>query len=356
MLLFDAHLDLAWNALEWNRDLMLSVEELNQFESNFKGIRPGAATVTWPALREGNIGMMTATCLPRRHCKDAELSHYQSRDAAFAVCRSHIEYYRSLASRGFLREITDVASLNEHVAAWETGLANGSTAELPLGYITSMEGSPGILSPEQIPEWYEFGLKILGPAHYGEAPYCFGTGSEGGLKPGGKELLQEMEKCGMLLDVTHLADQSFWEAMDVYSGPVLASHHNSRMLVAGDRQLDDRQIKAVAERGAVIGLSFDAWMIKPGWKIKVSDPATVSIEDAVKHTDYICQLLGSAKHCGIGSDLDGGFGKEQCPHDLNTIADLNKIAEILDRKGYSSEDIAGIMSGNFINFFRRAWA
>jgi membrane dipeptidase len=356
MLLFDAHLDLAWNALEWNRDLMLSVEELNQFESNFEGIRPGAATVTWPALRAGNIGMMIATCLPRRHCKDAELSHYQSRDAAYAVCRSHIDYYRSLAAQGYLREITDVASLNEHVAAWETGIANGSTAELPLGYITSMEGSPGILSPSQIPEWYEFGLKILGPAHYGEAPYCFGTGSEGGLKPGGKELLQEMEKCGMLLDVTHLADQSFWEALDVYSGPVLASHHNSRTLVAGDRQLDDAQIKAIAERGAVIGLSFDAWMIKPGWKIRVSDPATVSIEDAVAHTDYICQLLGSAKHCGIGSDLDGGFGKEQCPHDLETIADLNKIAEILDRKGYSAEDIAGIMSGNFINFFRRAWA
>ena len=257
-----------------------------------------------------------------------------------------------MVERGVLRQIPDKETLDRHVAEWEAD----TTGELPIGYILSMEGSPSILSPEQIPEWYQAGLRILGPAHYGPGPYCMGTGSEGGLTADGPALLKEMDKVGMLLDVTHLADESFWQALDVFQGPVLASHHNSRVLVPGDRQLDDNQIKALIERGAVIGASFDCWMIKPGWTIGVSDPKTVSLEDLVNHTDHICQLAGNAKHCGIGSDLDGGFGKEQTPHDLETIADLYKIAEILESRGYSQDDIDGIMSKNFVDFFRRAWS
>jgi membrane dipeptidase len=164
-----------------------------------------------------------------------------------------------------------------------------------------------------------------------------------------------MDKVGMLLDATHLADQSFWEALDIFTGPVLASHHNCRALVPGDRQLADEQIKALIAGGAVIGAAFDNWMIKPGWKIGVSDPKTVSMEDIANHTDHICQLAGNAKHCGLGTDLDGGFGKEQSPHDLDTIADLGKFASILERRGYSCDDIEGILWRNFVEFFRRAW-
>ena len=129
----------------------------------------------------------------------------------------------------------------------------------------------------------------------------------------------------MLLDATHLSDQSFWEALEVFEGPVLASHHNCRALVPGDRQLSDEQIQALVARGAVIGAAFDCWMIKPGWKKHVTDPKTVSMEDIANHTDHICQLAGNAKHCGLGTDLDGGFGKEQTPHDLDTIADLGPV-------------------------------
>ena len=123
----------------------------------------------------------------------------------------------------------------------------------------------------------------------------------------------------------------------------------------GDRQLADEQIKALIARGAVIGTSFDNWMIQPGWKIGVSDPSTVSMEDIANHTDHICQLAGNAKHCGLGTDLDGGFGKEQSPHDLDTIADLGQFASILERRGYTREDIEGILWRNFVEFFRRAW-
>jgi membrane dipeptidase len=350
-LIFDAHLDMAWNALEWNRNLELPVAELRAYEAQFDDIIPGEATVSWAELKRGRVGLVIATLLPRLKRKDRDRTHYQSREADYACAMGQLAYYRALVEKGVLREITNASELDAHVAAWE---ADTSGSE-PVGFIVSMEGSPPILSPSQIPHWYEAGLKILGPAHYGPSPYCYGTASEGGLKEEGAALLKEMEKAGMLLDVTHLADQSFWEALEVYGGPVLASHHNCRALVPGDRQLADEQIKALIERDAVIGLAFDCWMIKPGWKIGESDPQTVSLEDLVNHTDHICQLAGSAKHCGIGSDLDGGFGKEQTPHDLETIADLEKVAGILERRGYSTEDVEGIMYGNFVELFRRAW-
>ncbi len=352
MLIFDAHLDMAWNACEWNRDLMLPVSEIRQFEKHFEDINPGDCTVSWADLRRGSVGMTISTLLPRLHRKDKELTFFQSREAAYGSCHAQLAYYRAMTERGVLRQIADVESLDQHVAAWK---ANES-GELPIGYILSMEGSPSILSPAQIPEWYEAGLRILGPAHYGPGPYCCGTGSEGGLTADGPALLKEMDQVGMLLDVTHLADQSFWEALEIFEGPVLASHHNCRSLVPADRQLTDEQIKALGERGAVIGAAWDCWMIKPGWTIGVTSPETTSMSDIANHTDHICQLLGTTKHCGIGTDLDGGFGKEQTPHDLDTIADLHKFADILQRRGYSQDDINGIMCDNWINFFRRAWA
>jgi len=358
-LIFDAHLDMAWNALEWNRDLLKPAAEIREFESHFEGINPGPCTTSWVELRKGRVGLSICTLLPRLHRKDKPLSHYQSREADYGCAHGQLAYYRAMSLRGVLREIPDLAALNEHVAAWEAlvpKLQLGNEGELPLGYILSMEGSPPILNPDQIHEWYEAGLRILGPAHYGPSPYCYGTGSEGGLKEDGPALLRAMDAAGMLLDVTHLADQSFWEALDIFEGPVLASHHNCRALVPGDRQLTDEQIMALIARGAVIGASFDCWMIVPGWKIGVSDPSAVSLEDIANHTDHICQLAGNAKHCGIGSDLDGGFGKEQTPHDVDTIADLQKFADVLSRRGYSSDDIEGILYRNFVEFFRRAWS
>lgn len=352
MLIFDAHLDMAWNALEWNRNLELPVAQIREFEFQFleKGLYPGANTVSWPALQAGRVGITVSTLLPRLHRKPAVLSHYQSREAAYAACQGQLMYYRALVEKGVLREIPDSLTLQAHVRQWE----QDKTGQLPIGYILSMEGSPSILAPSQIPEWFAQGLRILGPSHYGVSPYTHGTGSEGGLLPDGPALLREMDDCGMLLDVTHLADQSFWEALEVFEGPVLASHHNCRSLVPADRQLADEQIKALIERGAVIGAALDAWMLTPGWVIGVTQPDKTTLENVVDHIDHICQLAGNAQHCGIGSDLDGGFGKEQSPRDLDTIADLQKIAGILARRGYCAEDVERIMYKNWVRFFTAA--
>ncbi|NOX53790.1 MAG: peptidase M19 [Planctomycetes bacterium] len=348
----DAHLDLAWNALDWNRDLMKPVAEIRRFERQFPDAVPGDCTVSWPELRRGRVGLIIATLLPRLHRKEKPRTFFQSLEAGYGACHGQLAYYRAMERRGVLRFLEDRDALQQHVRQW----LQPDVDDQPIGIILSMEGATAILEPEQVAEWYEAGLRIVGPAHYGPNQYCHGTGSEGGLTDEGRRLLQEMERAGVLLDMTHLADQSFWEALDLYGGPVLASHHNCRALVPGDRQLTDEQIKALAERGAVIGAALDCWMLKPGWQVGQSDPADVSLEDVVDHIDHICQLLGTAAHCGIGSDLDGGFGKEQTPHDLDTIADLVRIAEILDRRGYSHSDIDGILYRNWVEFFARAWA
>lgn len=356
MLIFDAHLDLAWNAVEWNRNLELPVQATREYEKHFTDIVPGDCTVSLPDLERGHIGIVIATLLPRMHRKDKELTFYRSRESAYAAAYGQLAYYRAMVAKGVMRELPDAEAVRSHVETWKAYDANPTGDAPPIGFILSMEGAPPILTPQQVPEWYAAGLRIVGPAHYGPNEYCHGTGSQGGLTEDGRELLRQMDAAGMLLDATHLADESFWEALDIFTGPVLASHHNSRTLVPGDRQLSDEQIKALIERGAVIGAAFDNWMLYPGWKKYVTSPNEVSLEHVADHIDHVCQLAGNCKHSGIGTDLDGGFGREQSPGDLDTIADVAKLVGIFEKRGYTAEDIASIMHGNFVRFFETAWS
>jgi membrane dipeptidase len=158
----------------------------------------------------------------------------------------------------------------------------------------------------------------------------------------------------MILDVTHLSDRSFYQALDLFDGPVLASHHNCRALVEGDRQLADRQIKLLVERGAVIGAALDAWMLYPGWQRGKTSPDVVGLEAVADHLDHVCEIAGGARHAAIGSDLDGGFGSEQTPRDLNSYRDLHKLESILEGRGYVPADIDAIFHGNWLRFFREA--
>lgn len=218
-----------------------------------------------------------------------------------------------------------------------------------------MEGADPIVSPQQVSEWWNDGLRVVGPVHYGISAYAHGTGSPGGLTPKGRDLLRAMQEVGMILDVTHLADGSFSEAVELFQGALLASHHNCRSLVPGDRQLSDEQIKLLIQRDSVIGAAFDAWMLYPGWLAGQTSNTVVSLEAVVDHIDHVCQLAGNARHSALGTDLDGGFGTEQSPHDLKTIADLQKIPGLLRKRGYRESDVEAIMHGNWCRFFREAW-
>jgi membrane dipeptidase len=234
--------------------------------------------------------------------------------------------------------------------AWGNWEANSSQTQPTLGFVISMESADPILHPEQLSEWHTAGVRIIGPAHYGPGRYAGGTGTELGFSAVGLELLEQMERLGVILDLTHLTDRGFWEACGHFNGTVLASHNNCRALVPHQRQFDDAQIKAIIERNGVIGVAFDSWMIRPDWK-----SPHVTIADVVDHIDHICQLAGNADHAAIGSDLDGGFGREQSPRDLDTIADLQTIPDLLCGRGYTEADIAKIMHGNWLRLLRKAW-
>ena len=355
-LIFDAHLDLAWNALDWNRDLKLTAAEIRKRERDqgMTGKGRGEGTVSFAELRRGGVGIFIATLLARllRANLMPAIQRYENMTAAYACAQGQMAYYRALEAEGYLRWITDWPSLRDHVRGWQE-----APEKQPLGFILSMEGADPVLSPGQVQEWYDAGLRIIGPAHYGPSPYALGHDMVGGLLPQGPALLKEMERVGMILDVTHLSDQCFYEALDIYGGPILASHHNCRALVNDVRQLTDDQIKRLIARNGVIGSALDTWMMVPGWVRGKSRPEEVGVklENMIDHIDRVCQLAGNARHAAIGTDLDGGFGREQSPMDLDTIADLQRLPELLKKRGYKDDAIAGIMHGNWLRFFREAW-
>ena len=271
-----------------------------------------------------------------------------------AQTQGQLAWYRAMEEARQMVAIVDRASLDRHVALW----TNDPPASAPIGYILSLEGADSILTPRHLERAHAQGLRAIGPAHYGPGRYAPGTHANGGLGPRGRELLAEMHRLNIILDATHLCDESFWEALQHYHGPVWASHQNCRKLVPGDRQFNDEQIKELIARGAVFGASLDAWMMVPGWEKGKTRPeqAGATLERAIDHMDHICQLAGNARHVGIGSDLDGGFGREQAPADMDTIADLTKLPGLLARRGYKAEDIAGVMHGNFLRFLREVLA
>ena len=350
MIVIDAHLDLAWNAIQWNRDLSATIPEMRTSEAGMPGPVFGQSTVSFPAMREGKVAISIATVLGRPRSDGVMLASYRTRESAYAAAHGQMAYYRAMERRGALRWIKDLPTLERHAAAWLHGGSNE-----PLGIVLSMEGADPILDPGQLGEWWDAGLRLIGLSHYGPGVYAGGTGSEGGLSDDGRKLLKEMRRLGMILDATHLTDLAFDEALDAFDGPVLASHHNCRSLVPRQRQLSDEHIQRLIERNAVIGAAFDAWMLDPAWVQGETEATVVNLETVVNHIDRVCQLAGNARHAAIGTDLDGGFGKPQCPADLDTIADLQRLPALLSKRGYSSADIKGIMYNNWLDLFRRAW-
>jgi membrane dipeptidase len=263
-------------------------------------------------------------------------------------------WYRAMEQRGEMVQMKTRGDLQRQVKLWNG--ASITESQLPIGYVLSLEGADSILSFQHLERSYEQGLRALGPAHYGPGLYAQGTDASGKFPARGRELLREMDRLGMILDVTHLTDEEFREALDLYQGPIWASHSDCRTLAPHQRQLSDEQIKALAQRGAVIGAALDAWMMVPDWVRQKTTPQAVglTLEKLVEHIDHVCQIAGNANHAGIGSDLDGGFGTEQTPMDLKTIANLARIPELLRARGYEEEDVSNIAHGNFFRFLNRA--
>lgn len=352
-LIIDAHLDLAMNALEWNRDLRMSVQEIREREMgmNDKPDR-GNGMVSLPELRKGKIGLVVATQIARFVEKGSTLPGWNSPHQAWAQTQAQLAWYKAMEDAGEMKQITNKTELESHIALWMNNAIDDNTK--PIGFILSLEGADSLIHLSYLEKAYSYGLRAIGPAHYGPGRYSPGTTAQGPLTNLGVQLLQEMDKLNMILDITHLTDEAFMQAMNLYKGAVWASHHNCRALVPHQRQLTDEQIKILIERNAVIGGVLDAWMLAPNWMRGVSTPQekNITLATLIHHYDHICQLAGNSLHIAIGSDLDGMFGTEQSPHDMNTIADLQHLELLLKQRGYSNKDIDNIFYNNWLRFLR----
>jgi membrane dipeptidase len=355
MFIIDAHLDLSMNAMEWNRDLRKTVHEIRDREKGMTD-KPdrGKGTVSLHALRTGNIGLVVATQIARYVAPGNPLPGWNSPEQAWAQTQAQLAWYKAMEDDGEMVQINNLVLLEKHLALW----SNDSVHEKkPIGYILSLEGADSLLTMGHLDKAYEYGLRALGPAHYGPGRYANGTDATGKMNANGLALLKKMEALNIILDATHLCDDAFWQAMDHFNGAVWASHNNCRALVNHNRQFSDEQIKTLIARNAIIGGALDAWMMVPDWRRGESTPEKMNcnLEKIIDHFDHICQIAGNVLHVGIGSDLDGAFGKEQSPYDIDTIADLNKISSLLKKRGYSDVDIQNIMHGNWIRFLRKTW-
>ncbi|MBB5647862.1 dipeptidase [Pedobacter cryoconitis] len=355
MFTIDAHLDLSMNALEWNRDLRLPIAAINEREKGLTDKPDRAkAVVSLPELRKGKIGLVVATQIARYVAPGNNLPGWHSPEQAWAQTQGQLAWYKAMEEAGEMVQINNLQTLEKHVQLWENDQPD---EQKPIGYILSLEGADSIVTIQHLERAHANGLRAVGPAHYGPGRYAQGTDATGFMGPKGHELLKEMERLNIILDATHLCDDSFWEALDHFNGHICASHNNCRALVNHNRQYSDGQIKALITRGAVIGLALDAWMMVPNWVRGQSTPRSMNcnLEVMVNHLDHICQIAGNTLHVGIGSDLDGAFGTEQCPYDVENIADLQKIPALLTKRGYTTEDIKNLMQGNWLRFLRKAW-
>ncbi len=355
MFIIDAHLDLSMNAMEWNRDLRRPIAEIRKTEEGMND-KPDRAkgTVALPELRNGNIGLVVATQIARYVAPGNPLPGWHSPEQAWAQTQAQLAWYKAMEEAGEMVQVKDSPGLENHLRVWQNETPSDTK---PVGYILSLEGADSLVTLDHLHRAHADGLRALGPAHYGPGRYANGTDATGKLTDDGKALLKEMEQLNIILDATHLCDDAFWDALELFNGTIWASHNNCRLLVDHNRQFSDDMIKALIEKKAVIGAALDAWMMVPGWQRGISDPKQMecNLEKMIDHMDHICQIAGNTSHIGIGTDLDGAFGKEQCPYDLETIADLQKIPSLLAKRGYSDTDCENILHANWLRVLRDAW-
>jgi membrane dipeptidase len=351
-LIVDAHEDIAWNWLEFGRDPRESALDTRTRESGTWVIGSvGQRTTGLPQWIEGRVGIIFATLfvMPRSHARTASLTQvYSTPQEAYQRAVEQMGKYHELAQGDAFRLITSRQALEEVLAAWSP-----EHSQLPpIGLVIAMEGADPIETPAQVAEWYASGLRIVGPA-WAATRYAGGTGEPGPLTELGRELLQVMSEAGLILDLSHSAEEAFLEAVDSYAGTLIASHSNPRAFLPTDRGLSDEMIRKLAGRDGVVGITPYNSYLMPDWE--VGDPRSlVTVETVVRAVDYVAQLLGDVEHVGIGSDFDGGFGAASLPNGMDTIADLQQIAVALAGWGYTTEQIEAVMNGNWLRILRGA--
>ncbi|GAB4468683.1 MAG: membrane dipeptidase [Anaerolineae bacterium] len=356
MLIVDAHEDIAWNMLTFGRDYTRSALITRREEAgSVAPLYNGNTLLGRTEWLLGRVGVIFATLFaaPARFKHGAwDTQCYHDPAEAYRIASAQLDAYHRLADEHEqFRLIGSRADLDEVLATW----AEGKTlSQRRIGLVPLMEGADPIQEPEQAEEWFERGVRIVGLA-WEATRYAGGTHEPGPLTSEGRRLLGVMADLGMVLDLSHLAEQAYYEALDHFEGVTIASHSNPRRFTPTSRGLSDAMIERLAERGGVIGIVPYNVFLKPG--VAKSDGKHVaSLEDVADAIDHVCQITGSAAHVGIGSDFDGGFGVEHVPQGIDTVADLQNLRGPLAERGYTADQIAAIFSGNWIRMLKQALA
>jgi membrane dipeptidase len=349
VIVVDGHLDIAFNHFCLGRDPRVSALEKRRLEGGaWKEKWRGKCMVGLPELRRGRVQVVFATVfVPRRKDwtpGDPDLA-YETAEEAEKLGGQQIEFYRRLdAERDGFRCVASRADLHEVLAGWD-GDAVGE-----VGVVLVMEGADPIRSPAAVSGWAERGVRIVGPA-WKRTRYAGGTGEPGPLTAAGRDLVRALGEHGLILDLSHASEESFHEALDLWDGPVIASHSNPRALCPGDRQLTDAMIRRIAGRGGVIGAVPFNRMLAPDWRGPGDSVPMSRVAEAVHH---VIQVAGTNAACAIGSDFDGGFGAESAPEGLDTVADLPRLADALSDLDFTDEAIYDILGRNWIRFLERS--
>lgn len=351
MRIVDAHEDIAWNRLTFGRDVLRSAWETRRLENGGEVLqRNGRCMLGLPEWLEGGVVVVFGSLFaaPARRALGAwDHEVYADEEEAYRRASAQLDYYHQLAEQSDQIALVGTRTdLEEVLASWE--------GEAPqVGIVPLMEGADPIRRPIEVEEWHRRGVRLVGLAWAAGSRYAGGNRNLGPLTDEGRELLAAMAEVGMILDLSHLAEEAVWEAVDRYEGPIVATHANPRAFVPGPRQLSDAMIRAVAERDGVIGIVPFNRFLKPGWA-PADGKEAVTLQDVAAAVDHVCQVVGDAAHVGLGSDFDGGFGAEAAPEGIETVADLFKIAAPLAERGYVETDVAGVMGENWLRVLRSA--
>ncbi len=358
MLIIDGHEDIAYNMVVFGRDYTRSAQETRNAETDNARARAamGECMLGLPEWLGGKIGIIFATlfAMPARRKMsgvDEGAPAYTTPQEAYRQAMEQLDVYWRLADENpRFALVREQKALDAVLATWQAGAPKD---QRQIGLVVLMEGADPIVKPQDMEGWYERGVRIIGLAWLAGTRYAGGDSSGGPLTPEGVRLLRTMMNFNLILDVSHLSDQSCLQAIDRYDGPVIASHSNPRKLAPGHRQLSDDMIRAILSRDGVVGIVPVNSMLRAGWR-RGDRKDAVSVADVVAAMDYVCQMAGDAQHVALGTDFDGGFGTESTPAEIDTIADLPKIAAELKARGYVQADVEAIMSGNWLRVLRRA--
>lgn len=359
-LIVDAHADIAYNMLKYGRDYTRSAAETRRLETGSHTVQDNGDTLLgWADYQRGKVALIFATLFAapiRFRTYETEKQIYKTFDEAHKLYSDQLDAYHRMtdSTPDKFRIIASKRDLEQHLDHWAE-----STPEAvghPVGMVILMEGAEAIRELSELEMWHDRGVRLIGPAWVGTR-YCGGWKEPGPLTDDGRKLLAAMSDFNFTLDLSHMDERAAVEALDIYEGPIVATHANCAALMPNantNRHLPDRIIEGIIERDGVVGIVPFNTYLKVGWlKDKGSRREEVSLDAVVNHIDHVCQIAGDSLHAGIGSDFDGGFGLQSVPHDLDTVADLQNLVSLLQARGYSEKDVENILSGNWLARLKR---